>query len=160
MAKRRGRPSVLIIGSEAQPFSKTGGLADVLGALPRALARLGWDVTLALPRYRGTTAGTLLEQIEMRVGGVAEDIGFFEAPLGGARTLLIDEPTLYDRDHLYATEIGDYPDNARRFAVLVRAAFEFVARRGIRPRVIHAHDWQAGLAPVYLKSVYQSHPLL
>src|SRR5207247_5924117 len=88
------------------------------------------------------------------------DIGDFEAPLGGAHTLLIDEPTLYDRDHLYATEIGDYPDNARRFAVLVRAAFEFVARRGIRPRVIHAHDWQAGLAPVYLKSVYQSHPLL
>src|SRR5438552_17895761 len=60
--------SVLIIGSEAAPFAKTGGLADVLGALPLALARLGWDVTLALPRYRGVTAGTLLETFPISIG--------------------------------------------------------------------------------------------
>ena len=149
-----------MIGSEAMPFSKTGGLADVLGALPQALAQLGWDVMLAVPRYRGTTAGRLLERVELRVGGFPADITFFESPLGDARALLIDEPTLYDRDHLYASEKGDYPDNARRFAVLVRAALEFVARRGIRPTVVHAHDWQAGLAAVYLKSIYATHPLL
>src|SRR6476660_2276504 len=96
------RPSVLMIGSEAMPFSKTGGLADVLGALPQALAQLGWDVTVAVPRYRGTTAGRLLERVELRVGGFPADITFFEAPLGAARALLIDAPTLYDRDQLYA----------------------------------------------------------
>ena len=62
------RRSVLMIGSEAVPFSKTGGLADVLGALPAALGRLGWDVTVALPRYRGVTAGTLVERVPVSVG--------------------------------------------------------------------------------------------
>ena len=120
------RPSVLMIGSEALPFSKTGGLADVLGALPQALARLGWDVTLVVPRYRESHVGELIDRFDLRVGGMTADIGMFEAPLGPARALLVDEPTLYDRDHLYGTETGDYPDNPRRFAVLVRAALEFV----------------------------------
>src|SRR5947209_20372677 len=89
--------SVLIVGSEAVPFAKTGGLADVLGALPAALARLGWLVTLALPRYRDVDAGTLVERFPVTVGGSTADIGFFEAPLAdGARALLIDCPDLYD----------------------------------------------------------------
>jgi len=149
-----------MIGSEALPFSKTGWLADVLGALPQALAQLGWDVTLAIPRYRESRTGTLIDRFELRIGGFTADIGVYEAPLGAARALLIDEPSLYDRDHLYATETGDYPDNARRFAVLVRAALEFAIRRGARPTIVHAHDWQAGLAPVYLKTLFASHPLL
>src|SRR6266446_2441192 len=69
------RPSVLMIGSEALPFSKTGGLADVLGALPQALARLGWDVTLVVPRYRESRVGTLVERFDLRVGGVTADVG-------------------------------------------------------------------------------------
>jgi starch synthase len=149
-----------MIGSEALPFSKTGGLADVLGALPQALARLGWDVTLVVPRYRDSPEGEPIERFDMRVGGVSADIGVFESALGSARAVLVDEPTLYDRDHLYATEIGDYPDNARRFAVLVRAALEYAIRRNVRPTVVHAHDWQAGLAPVYLKTLFATHPLL
>ena len=159
--------SVLIIGSEAVPFVKTGGLADVLGALPPALARLGWDVTLALPRYRGVTSGSLVDTCPVSVGGYTRDIGFFEAPLaGGARALLVDCADLYDRDGLYAAEGAggaggvDYPDNARRFAVLVRAALEWTARRRQRPDVVHGHDWQAGLAPVYLRTLYASHPIL
>lgn len=154
------RRSVLMIGSEALPFSKTGGLADVLGALPQALAQLGWDVTLVIPRYRESRAGSPIDQFELRIGGVTADIGMFEATLGPVRVLLVDEPSLYDREHLYTTEIGDYPDNARRFAVLVRAALEFAIRRGVRPTIVHAHDWQAGLAPVYLKTLFASHPLL
>ena len=95
----RPRRSVLIIGSEALPFSKTGGLADVLGALPPALARLGWDATVVLPRYRGVTAGALVETFPVTVGGYTRDVGFFEAPLAdGARALLVDCPDLYDRD--------------------------------------------------------------
>jgi len=154
-------PSALIIGSEAVPFVKTGGLADVLGALPPALARLGWDVTLVLPRYRGVAAGSLVERFPISVGGYTADIGFFEAPLAGARAILVDCPELYHRDEIYAPRgATDYPDNARRFAMLVRAAFEWTARCGQRPGVVHGHDWQAGLAPVYLRTLYGSHPIL
>src|SRR5947208_11401992 len=124
-------PSVLIIGSEAVPFAKTGGLADVLGALPLALARLGWRVTLALPRYRGVDDGMEVERFTVPVGGSVFDVGFFEAPLAsGARALLVDCPAVYDREGLYGVGNVDYPDNARRFALLVRAALEFAARSG------------------------------
>ncbi|HMF96807.1 MAG TPA: glycogen synthase GlgA [Vicinamibacterales bacterium] len=154
-------PSVLIIGSEAQPFAKTGGLADVLGSLPPALARLGWDSTVILPRYRGITAGTLVGTLPVAVGGFARNAGFFEAPLAdGARAILVDCPDLYDREALYGPANTDYPDNALRFAFLARAALEFAARTDRAPRVVHAHDWQAGLAPVYLATRYASHPVL
>jgi starch synthase len=160
-ARDAPRGSVLVIGSEAQPFAKTGGLGDVLGALPPALARLGWDATVALPRYRGVSAGAQVDAFRVSVGGYTRDVGFFEAPLAdGARALLIDCPDLYDRDALYGLNNTDYPDNARRFAFLVRAALEFAARRDTPPQVVHAHDWQAGLAPVYLRGRYASHPVL
>lgn len=143
------------------PFSKTGGLADVLGALPQAIARLGWDVTLVVPRYRGTTAGTRVDRVAITVGGYHTDVNVYQEDIGnGARALLIEEPSLYDRDSLYASGGVDYPDNARRFAVLSRAALELSMRNGSGPTVVHAHDWQAGLAPVYLDTVYKSHPIL
>ncbi len=149
-----------MIASEAQPFSKTGGLADVLGALPAAVARLGWDVTLVTPRYRGVTGGTVVERFPVTVGGYTRDAEFFEAPLGdGARAILVECPDLYHRDALYGAGSVDYSDNARRFAFLARAALEFAARRGA-PSVVHAHDWQAGLAPVYLRTLYAGHPVL
>src|SRR4051812_5824900 len=155
------RPSVLMIGSEAVPFAKTGGLGDVLGALPPALGREGWDATVALPRYRGITAGTLVERVPVSVGGFTREVGLFDAPMAdGARALLVDCPDLYDRESLYAAGGEEYPDNARRFAFLVRAALDFVARRGQRPSIVHAHDWQAGLAPVYLRTLFASHPVL
>ena len=152
---------MLLIGSEARPFSKTGGLADVLGALPPALARLGWSATVVLPRYRGVDAGTFVESFPVSVGGFTRDASFFEAPLtDGARAILVDCPDLFDRDALYGIGNDDYADNARRFAFLVRAALEFAGRRSPAPAIVHAHDWQAGLAPVYLRSLYRSHPVL
>jgi starch synthase len=162
---RRANRSILMIGSEAVPFSKTGGLGDVLGALPSALARLGWDVTLALPRYRGTPAGRLLDTFPVTVGGYTRDVAFRETELPeGARALLIDCPDLFDRESLYVDGGADYPDNARRFAMLARAALEFSARRGASatagPDLVHGHDWQAGLAPVYLRTLYAEHPVL
>jgi starch synthase len=159
---RAGRArSVLIIGSEAVPFAKTGGLADVLGALPIALGRLGWDVTLAMPRYRGIPAGRLLEEFPLTVGGDAGRVVLYEAPISDrARALLVDAPELYDRETLYGPASGNYPDNARRFGVLTRAALAAVAHSGAAPDVVHAHDWQAGLAPVYLKTYYADHPVL
>jgi starch synthase len=152
---------VLIVGSEAVPFAKTGGLADVLGALPLALARLGWSVSLALPRYRGVASGQLVDRFPIRVGARTSDVGFYESPVAaGVRALLIDCPELFDRDALYGVEGVDYPDNALRFALLVRAALEWAGRREPAPSIVHAHDWQAGLAPVYLRTRYASHPVL
>jgi starch synthase len=166
MAKKKSRlaatrRSVLMIGSEAQPFAKTGGLADVLSSLPSALARLGWDVVVALPKYRGVSAGVLADEFPVTVGDYTRDVRFFEAPLAdGACALLVDCPDLFDRDGVYGAHGTDYPDNPRRFALLVRAALELAARRGAGPSIVHAHDWQAGLAPVYLKTLYTSHPVL
>jgi starch synthase len=152
---------VLIIGSEALPFAKSGGLADVLGALPPALARLGWEVTLALPRYRGVAEGSPIDAFPVTVGGFVRDVTFFDVQLSeGAHARLVDCPDLFDRASLYGTDSTDYPDNPRRFALLVRAALEFAARRGEAPSIVHAHDWQAGLAPVYLRTLYAAHPVL
>ncbi len=152
---------VLMIGSEALPFSKSGGLADVLGALPIALGRLNWPVTLVVPRYRGSTLDRPIDRYAVTVGGHTTEVTLHEASLGaGARVLLVEAADLYDREGLYGLDSADYPDNPRRFAVLVRAAFEHAARTRVRPAVVHAHDWQAGLAPVYLKTLYASHPVL
>ena len=150
-----------MIGSEALPFSKSGGLADVLGALPPALARLGWDVTLFTPRYRGVTAGTFADRFGFAVGGHYADVSLFETSLGdGARVMLVDEPSLFDREHYYGGANWEYPDNPRRFAVLTRAALEWASRQPTPTTIVHAHDWQAGLAPVYLRSMYRHHPVL
>src|SRR3954471_11396999 len=117
---------VFMIAAEGVPFAKTGGLADVLGALPPALARLGWDVTLFVPRYRGVDAGEFRERFGLTVGGYYCDVSLFEAALGdGARAMLVDEPGMFDRDYLYGLGNADYPDNPRRFALLTRAALEW-----------------------------------
>ena len=118
MAGKRARPSVLIIGSEARPFSKTGGLADVLGALPPALARLGWNVTLVVPRYRGVAAGAIAERFPVTVGAYTRDAGFHEAPLAdGARAILVECDDLYDRltsfDDVYAAIVERVLEAAR-----------------------------------------------
>ncbi len=149
-----------MIGSEALPFAKTGGLADVLGALPPALARLGWDATVAMPRYRGIDAGQRVDSFRLGVGGHTYEVAIYEAPLNGARALLVDIPALFDRDELYGAGGIDYPDNPRRYAFLVRAVLHYAATHSPAPSVVHAHDWQAGLAPVYLKTLYRSDEVL
>jgi starch synthase len=151
----------MMVASEALPFAKTGGLADVLGALPPALARLGWDVTVVIPRYRGVAAGTIVDTFPVTIGDYMQTIACHEAPLhDGARAVFVDCPDLYDRPALYNIDNVDFPDNPLRFAMLVRAALEFATRGRKAPDVIHAHDWQAGLAPVYLKTMYAAHPIL
>jgi starch synthase len=147
---------VVMIASEAVPFSKTGGLADVLGALPRALIELGHDVTLVTPRYRGTPPGDVVARFDVSLGGHTLPVEFHRS---GAAAL-VDAPTLYDREGLYGIANDDYPDNAFRFAFLVKAALELVGRTFDRVDIVHAHDWQAGLAPVYLKTLYATHPVL
>ena len=153
--------SVLLIGSEATPFAKTGGLADVLGALPSALSRLGWNATLVMPRYRDVDAGIRVGYTPITLGDYTAAVTFYEAPLRNrARVIFVDIPELFRRAQLYVEDGRDYADNARRFGFLVRAALEFVALGGAKPDIVHAHDWQAALAPVYLNTMFRSHPRL
>jgi starch synthase len=150
---------ILMVTSEAVPFAKTGGLGDVAGALPLALARLGHDVTLVLPRYRGVAGGTVTERVPITIGGRTFDVAFVEHVLADrARVVLVECAELYDRPELYGAGNRDYPDNAVRFALLARAALELGTRGDRRPDVVHAHDWQAGLTPLYLKTLFADRP--
>ena len=153
--------SVLMIGSEALPFSKTGGLADVLGALPAALGRLGHRVTLVTPKHRGTQAHGATKVIQVAgVGGAVSETRVVEQSVAeNVKAVLIDRPELYDRPSLYGVG-GDYPDNPRRFAFLCVAALEYALQSGESYDILHAHDWQAGLAPVYLRTRYADEPRL
>ena len=141
---------VLMVASEAHPFSKTGGLADVATALCQALGRLGHEVTLLTPRYRGVTAGERRGRVRTFLANQWLEGDLYEAPLGhGARVLLADCPALYDRDGIYGEQNNEYADNALRFAFLSRAAVDWAAAQPQPFSVVHAHDWHAGLVPVY-----------
>lgn len=145
---------VLSVASECVPLVKTGGLADVVGALPRALAGTGWDMRVLLPAYRAlrTTAKdwpAVWEEPDLW-GGTGRVLAGEEA---GVPLLLLDAPHLYDRaGGPYSGPAGEHPDNAIRFAALSWVGAR-IAREGLtgwKPDVLHAHDWQAGLAPAYL----------
>ncbi|MFC7735753.1 glycogen synthase GlgA [Roseomonas sp. GCM10028921] len=146
---------VLSVASECFPLVKTGGLADVVGALPAALAAESVAVRTLLPGYPAViTAAGQAEQIHLfddLFGGPAR---LSAARVVGLDLLVLDAPHLYARPGgPYADPLGrDWPDNARRFAALSWAAAEIGrgALPGWRPHVLHAHDWQAGLAPAYL----------
>jgi starch synthase len=160
------------VASEVAPWSQTGGLADVVGALPTALERTGQaECAVFSPLYRG-----MRQRIEAQGASLDESGLTVTVPLAGrqlsarflrvrradaAPVYLLDYPALYDRDGLYMGADGrDHPDNHLRFALLCRAALEAAPRLmdGI-PDVFHAHDWHAGLVPVYLRTRYRrGHP--
>ena len=144
----------MMIASEAQPFSKTGGLADVATALPKALGRLGHHVTLITPRYRGIADGPIVDSLSIEVAGHRFAANLIEARIGpGARVLLVDCPELYDRSGIYYDAHGDYPDNAVRFAFLSAAAIDWASQKDDPFDIVHAHDWQGGLAPIYSRAL-------
>ena len=143
---------ILMIASEAVPFAKTGGLADVVGALPLAIGRLGHEVDIVMPRYRGITTGEPVGAITVRLGGQAADARIWIADGRPVRTIFVDYPPYFDRDYVYGTSEHDYPDNPERFAFLTLAALEWAASSPNRIDVIHGHDWQAGLVPVLLRT--------
>ncbi len=154
---RRSKKKILFVTPEMFPLAKTGGLADVTGALPKALARMGHDVRVIMPKYRATfsAAHTLVrvaELPEIPFGGFSLGcaIDRSDALLGeGVTVYLVEHFGFYDREHLYG-----YDDDWIRFGLLCRAALELCKAIGFRPTVIHCHDWQAGLVPAYLKTVY------
>ncbi len=151
-----------MVTSEAHPFAKTGGLAEVSASLTDALGKLGHSVTLVLPRYRVIAVdGAERLQTRLRLGDRLQPVAFYERRLSDRVTLvLVDVPELFDREGLYGTADGDYPDNAVRFAVFSRAALEYPRLREQRPSIIHAHDWQTGLVPVYQKMHLSADPFV
>ncbi len=145
---------ILQVASEAVPWAKSGGLADVVGALCAHLAAAGHEVILALPRYGELNApGPEPDSPIVSVAaGPADSIAVRPAESGaGFDVWWVDAPDLFDRPGLYGTPDGDYPDNALRFATLVRGALGAAQALDWRPDVIHAHDWQAALAPVLVR---------
>ena len=155
--------SIFMIASEAHPYAKTGGLAEVAAALPDALGRLGHRVTLVLPRYRGIdVTGTRTQVASLRIGDTIQPVTFRTADeRGGVTAAFVDIPELFDRDGgPYNVNGVDYPDNSWRFAVFCRAALEYARLEGQRPSIIHAHDWQTGLVPVYQKMLLSPDPIV
>jgi starch synthase len=142
---------ILMIASEAQPFSKTGGLADVATALPKALEQLGHDVTLITPRYRGVTDGPVVATLSLEVSGHRFDARVMRAPFEDAQVLLLDCPELYDRNGIYYDAHGDFADNAIRYAFLSAAAIEWALQQSTPFDIVHSHDWQGGLASLYAR---------
>jgi starch synthase len=153
--------SVLMVGSEAIPFSKTGGLADVLGALPLALGRLGHRVALVVPRYRGSQGHgpTRFINVPGIAGAVAETRVTEQQLAENVKAVLIERPELYGRESIYGDGAG-YPDNPRRFGFLCKAALEYAAQSADSFDILHTHDWQGGLASAYLRTAYAAHPKL
>jgi starch synthase len=155
--------SILMVASEAHPYAKTGGLAEVVAALSDALGRLGHRVTLVLPRYRGIdTSGFRAQPARIELGGRVTSVIFHtSAERAGVTTVFVDVPELFDRaGGLYNVDGVDYPDNSWRFALFSRAALEYARLRGERPSIIHAHDWQTGLVPVYQKMHFSPDPII
>lgn len=169
----RGRPvsrmpsarlRVAFVSSEVHPYSKTGGLADVSAALPAALADAGTDVTVLTPGYRSAlqwfaernlTGEELELPGDLWIGDVRHPVRYRRFVCDGRSVVLVVNDELYDRPSLYVDVNGEeYADNAARFAFFCRAVLEYFCLTGEPPAVFHAHDWQAALVPVYLRTLY------
>lgn len=146
---------ILFVAPEGLPFSKTGGLADVVEALPKCLVSLGHEVTVFLPRYRNTHATAVsVPSVTIPMGDGLRFPGIVEGgSLHGVHYYFVDDPEYFDRDQLYGVAGRDYPDNAERFGEFARAAIEF-CKQVWMPQVIHCHDWQSALVPVLLRTQY------
>src|SRR5579864_1275465 len=146
---------ILFVASEGLPFSKTGGLADVVEALPKALVSQGHDVAVVLPRYRTTQIkNVVIKSLTVPMGTSLRFPAIADGgKLAGVQYFFVDDSQYFDRDQLYGVAGRDYPDNAERFAELSRAAIEFCKQHWMAD-VIHCHDWQAGLVPVLLRTQY------
>lgn len=160
MAKRTKKLSVVFISSEAAPFVKTGGLGDVAGGLTKALAQAGHEVHLITPLYgaidrkafgipaRGKT-------VRAPVSARIMEGNILSIERNGVHVHFMEQGHYFDREGIYTTPHGDFPDNAERFAFFSRAALEAVKTLGVKPDVIHVNDWQTALVPAYLKTVYE-----
>ena len=155
---------VLFVASEVAPFRKTGGLADVAGALPRALKRRGIDVRIVMPLYANMNWSAMevldgMLNVPMYFGNARAGVRTTRLPGADVPVYFIEYNRFFDRPHLYGPPGQAYPDNLERFAFFSRASLELCKGLGFIPDVIHAHDWQAGLVAPYVNTVEWSKPL-
>jgi len=155
---------VLFVASECAPFAKTGGLGDVIGALPRALRRRGLDVRVVMPLYAGMPWHDLqpldgVLMVPMWWGTAFGAVRMGQLPRSDVPVYCLDYRRYFDRPHLYGPPGGAYPDNLERFTFLSRGACALTKALGWLPDVVHAHDWQTALVPVYLNTVEWAQPL-
>src|SRR5580698_5233122 len=157
---------IVMAASECVPFGKTGGLADVVGALPRELVKLGHEVTVYLPLYLRVRP-LIAEKQKTAVASITIPFRYYNRFVGivdggvrdGVQFYFVDCPELYDRPELYGPGGGDYLDNAERFALFCRATLEATKQLGV-PDIFHVHDWEAAMLSVYLRTIYYFDPAL
>jgi len=155
---------VLFVASEVAPFRKTGGLADVAGALPRALARRGIDVRVVMPLYQGIRWNELerlegLVPIPMYYGTTWAGVRMGRLPGTDVPVYFLEYNRFFDRPDLYGPPGQSYQDNLERFTLFSRGALELCKVLGWIPDVVHANDWQTALVPVYVNTVEWAKPL-
>ncbi len=154
---------ILFAASEVTPFAKTGGLADVAAALPRALKEMGHDVRIIMPCYRSVDKGNFSirkgrKSVEIPLDGGVKKGLLRWTDLHGMPVYLLENNEYFGRDHLYGTSAGDYPDNAQRFAFFCRGIMQLLKKMDFRPDVIHCNDWQTALIPLLLKTELADDP--
>ncbi|MGZ3599160.1 MAG: glycogen synthase [Ktedonobacterales bacterium] len=152
---------ILIVASEGVPYVKTGGLADVIGALPRALRRLGHDVRVVLPRYKSIDTErwhlrTVVSDLPVPINQSIELVNVLEAPPDqNVPFYFVDSEHYFQREKLYG-----YNDDGERFILFCRAALEFARNIEWAPDVVHCHDWHTAIIPNWTKTVYRDDPYL
>ena len=152
--------NIVLAASEAFPFCKTGGLADVVGALCQQFAmRKGNKVLLFLPHYRSIVRVSSLKVVPgvylIPIGDRIEQVSLSYINWGNVLVFFVGSRKYFDRPELYRTKTGEFADNDERFILFSRAVLEGCKFIGFRPDIIHCHDWQTGLIPAYLKTVYK-----
>jgi starch synthase len=156
---------VILASSEVVPYSKTGGLADVAGALPQALARAGCDISVVTPRYTGhgkrhgdvvhhETGEFLFDDLHVPFAGGTKYAAVWRDHLGGAPIYFIDNAEYFGHGYIYGS--GNF--DVERFAFFSRASLELAKRIGVPPDIFHCNDWQTGFIPAYLSRAYASDP--
>jgi len=152
---------ILFVASEGLPFSKTGGLADVVEALPKALVARGHEVAVVLPRYRGTRVNiVVIPSLTVPLGVRLRFPAIVDGTLlNGVRYFFVDDPAYFDRDGIYGNSVGDFADNAERYSEFCRSAIE-IAKHVWPTDVFHCHDWQTALLPVLLRTSYSDDPVV
>ena len=151
---------ILLVASEVYPYAKTGGLADIAGALPKAVKQLGHDIRVIMPKHKCVAQcplGIRPMGLDVTVPiGKTQKKGFlYTGNLNGdIPVYFVGNESYFSRDPIYGTRHGDYPDNAERFIFFCRSVLEVCKSTGFQPDIIHCNDWQTGLLPAYLKTVY------
>ncbi len=149
-----------MVSSEAAPFAKTGGLADVLGSLPPELNALGDECAVVLPRYGAIdvrASEKVFERMRIYLGGGYYECDIYQKVQRGTKFFFVEHLGLYGRDGFYGDRYGEFGDNHVRFAALCSAALG-VARYLFPTQIFHCHDWQAGLLPLFLKNFVTGDP--